>query len=127
MTEKSELQQYVTKAINDLSSQPWFPTDYCNVASKHLFDVLKESGEKNIRLQHSYREPWDGHTYVVLTEEDGTDIILDPTYAQYDSKYEDGFIWEHFPDETLEKNRMEQKDFMKKQKEWFDDWVYDNL
>ena len=127
MTEKSELQHYVSETINDLSNQPGFPTDYCNVASKHLFDVLKESGEKNIRLQHSYREPWDGHTYVVLTEEDGTDIILDPTYAQYDSKYEDVDIWEHFPDETLEKNRMEQKDFMKKQKEWFDDWVYDNL
>lgn len=127
MTKKSELQHYVSKTINDLSCQPGFPTDYCNVASKHLFDVLKESGKKNIRLQHSYREPWDGHTYVILTDEDGTDIILDPTYAQYDSEYEDGFIWEHFPDEILEKNRTEQKDFMKKQKEWFDDWIYDNL
>ena len=127
MKEESGLQNYVSEAINDLSSQPGFPNDYCNVASKHLFDILKESWEKNVRLQHSYREPWDGHTYVVITEEDGTDIILDPTYSQYDSEYEDGFIWEHFPDETLEKNRMEQKDFMKKQKEWFDQWVYDNL
>jgi len=125
--QQSELQYYINKTITSLSSQPVFHTDYCNVASKHLFDVLKESGEKNVRLQHSYREPWDGHTYVVITEEDGTDIILDPTYAQYDSEYENGFIWEHFPDETLEKNRMEQKDFMKKQKEWLDEWINDNL
>lgn len=125
MKEKSELQHYVTETIEDLSNEPGFPTDYCNVASKHLFDILKQAWEKNVRLQHSYREPWDWHTYVILTEEDGTDIILDPTYAQYDPEYEDGFIWEHFPDKTLEKNRMEQKDFMKKQKEWFDNWVYD--
>ena len=75
MKKKSELQHYVTETIDDLSSQPWFPTDYCNVASKHLFDVLKQSWEKNIRLQHSYREPWDGHTYVVISE-NWKDIIL---------------------------------------------------
>ena len=126
MKEKSELQHYVSEAINDLCSQPWFPNDYCNVASKHLFDILNQSWEKNIRLQHSYREPWDWHTYVVLTEDDGSDIILDPTYSQYDPEYKDGFIWEHFPDETLEKNRMEQKDFMEKQKERFVEWIYDN-
>ena len=127
MKDKSELQHYVTETINDLSNQPNFPTDYCNVASKHLFEILKQSGKDNVRIQHSYREPWDGHTYVVLTDEDWSDIILDPTYAQYDWEYTDWFIWEHFPDKTLEKNRMEQKDFMKKQKEWLDDWVYDNL
>jgi hypothetical protein len=126
MKTKSELQHYVTETTDDLSSQPSFPTDYCNVASKHLFDVLKQSWEKNIRLQHSYREPWDGHTYVVISE-NWKDIILDPTYAQYDSEFKNWFIGEHFPDKTLEKNRMEQKDFMKKQKEWFDDGVYDNL
>jgi hypothetical protein len=126
MKKKSKLQHYVTETIDDLSSQPWFPTDYCNVASKHLFDVLKQSWEKNIRLQHSYKEPWDGHTYVVISE-NWKDIILDPTYAQYDSEFKNWFIGEHFPDKTLEKNRMEQKDFMKKQKEWFDDGVYDNL
>ena len=126
MKKKSELQHYVTETIDDLSSQPWFPTDYCNVASKHLFDVLKQSWEKNIRLQYSYKEPWDGHTYVVISE-NWKDTILDPTYAQYDSEFKNWFIGEHFPDKTLEKNRMEQKDFMKKQKEWFDDGVYDNL
>ena len=127
MTEISELQYYLSEAISDLSNRPGFPANYCNVASRHLFDVLQESWEKNVRLQHSYKEPWDGHTYVVLTEEDGTDIILDPTYAQYDSAYKYGFIWEHFPDETLEKNRVEQKDFIEKQREWFDDWVYDSI
>ena len=126
MRNKPELQHYVSEAINDLSKEPGFPTDYCNVASKHLFDILKESGKDNIRIQHSYREPWDWHTYVVLTDEDWTDIILDPTYSQYDSGYTDWFVWEHFPDEILEKNRMEQKDFLEKQKEWFDEWVYDN-
>ncbi len=123
----SELQLYINKTITDLSSQPGFPTNYCNVASKHLLNILKKSWEKKCRLQHSYREPWDGHTYVVITEEDGTDIILDPTYAQYDWDYPEWFIWEHFPDETLEKNSTEQKDFMKKQKEWLENWVYDNL
>ena len=127
MNHKSELQHYVKQAINDLSSQPNFPVDYCNVASRHLLNILKEDGKENVRLQNSYKEAGDGHTYVVLTDEDGTDIILDPTYAQYDSEYEDGFIWEHFPDEILEKNRTEQKDFMKKQKEWLENWVYDNL
>ena len=127
MNHKSELQHYVTETINDLSSQPNFPIDYCNVASKHLLDILQKSGKENVRLQNSYREPWDGHTYVVFTDEDGTDIILDPTYAQYNQEYPDWFIWEHFPDKTLEKNRMEQKDFMEKQKERFDDGVYDNL
>lgn len=127
MENKSELQHYVKQTINDLSNQPNFPVDYCNVASKHLFDILKENGKENVRMQNSYREPGDGHTYVVLTDEDGTDIILDPTYAQYDSEYLDWFIWEHFPDEILEKNRTEQKDFMEKQKEWLVNWVYDNL
>lgn len=46
MIKKSELQHYVSETIDDLSSQPWFPADYCNVASKHLFDVLKQSREK---------------------------------------------------------------------------------
>ena len=127
MTQESELQHYVRETINDLSKEPGFPTDYCNIASKRLFDVLKKSWKENIRIQHSYREPWDGHTYIVLTDKDWKDIILDPTYSQYDDEYIDWFIWEHFPDKTLEKNRMEQKDFMKKQKQWFNDWVYDNL
>lgn len=127
MNHKSELQHYVKQTINDLSNQPNFPVDYCNVASKHLLNILKEDGKENVRLQNSYREAGDGHTYVVLTDEDGTDIILDPTYAQYDWDYPEWFIWEHFPDETLEKNRTEQKDFMKNQKEWLENWVYDNL
>lgn len=127
MTEKSELQHYVSEAIHDLSHEPGFPTDYCNVASKHLFDILQQSWKSNIRIQHSYREPWDWHTYVVLTQEDWTDIILDPTYSQYDPRYEDWFIWKHFPDKTLEKNRTEPEDFIKKQKKRFNDWMYDKL
>ena len=120
MSQKSELQHYVKQTINDLSNQPNFPVNYCNVAAKHLLNILKENGKENVRLQNSYREAWDGHTYVVFTDEDGTDIILDPTYAQYDWDYPEWFIWEDFPDKTLEENRTEQK-------EWFENWVYDNL
>ncbi len=127
MAKESELQHYVIEAIKDLSEEPGFPANYCNVASKHLFDTLKQAWQNNIRLQHSYMEPWDWHTYVVLTDEDWTDIILDPTYSQYDPDYTDWFVWKHFPDETLERNRMEQRDFLEKQKEWFKEWVYDNL
>ena len=43
MTQESELQHYVRETINDLSKEPGFPTDYCNIASKRLFDVLKKS------------------------------------------------------------------------------------
>lgn len=72
--------------IQSFSKYPSFPTDYCNVASKELFSLLQEQG-KNVKLQHSYREEGDGHTFVVEITDDGKEIILDPTYAQYDLQY----------------------------------------
>lgn len=127
MERESKFQAYIDETINDLSSKPWFPTNYCNVAAKHLFNILMDAWEKNIRLQYSYTAPKDWHTYVVLTQEDWTDIILDPTYSQYHPEYSNWFIWEHFPDEKLEKNRMDQKDYKKKREEWLDEWINDNL
>ncbi len=72
--------------IQSFSKYPNFPTDYCNVASKQLLTALCEQG-KNVKIQHSYKEAGDGHTFVVEIQNDGKEVILDPTYAQYDPQY----------------------------------------
>lgn len=123
MGNKSNSVKTMEWVIHLLSHQPDFPADYCNIASKHLFKVLKDQG-KNVRIQHSYREIGDGHTFVVETQDNGKDIILDPTYAQYDQNYPLGFAWESFPDPLLEQNRLESSKFMDLQRERFDSWVY---
>ena len=117
------------QTVNDLSTQPGFPIDYCNIASKYLLNLLKNAWKTNVRLQHSYLEDWDWHTYVVETLKNWQDIILDPTYSQYDDneEYKKWFIWFKFPNKILERNRTEQEDFLKKQREWFSLGIYDIL
>lgn len=77
--------------IDSLAHQPDFPDNYCNIASKDLFEVLHALG-KDVRIQHSYREYGDGHSFVVEKKADGSELILDPTYAQYDPNYPKGFV-----------------------------------
>lgn len=113
------------QVIEKFSKEKGFPEDYCNVASKELFDILKTQG-KEVRLQFSYIEKGEGHRFVVEKDWD-KETILDPTYAQYDKNYTKGFTGEAFPEQTLEENRSEPEDFMELQKKWFEEWVYEDI
>lgn len=113
------------QVIEKFSKEKRFPEDYCNVASKELFDILKTKG-KEVRLQFSYIEKGEGHRFVVEKDWD-KETILDPTYAQYDKNYTKGFTGEKFPEQILEENRSEPEEFMKLQKKWFDEWVYEDI
>ena len=88
-------------------------------------NALKAEG-KEVRLQYSYTEKGDGHRFVV--EKRGEEeTILDPTYLQYDKNYPEGFVGRSFPDQKLEKNRTEEKEFMKLQKQRYEEGVCDKL
>ena len=88
-------------------------------------NALKAEG-KEVRLQYSYTEEGKGHRFVVEKRE-GEETILDPTYLQYDKNYPEGFVGQSFPDPKLEKNRTEEKDFMKLQKQRYEEGVYDKF
>lgn len=118
-------EEIMHQVIEKFSKEKGFPEDYCNVASKELFNILKTKG-KEVRLQFSYLEKGEGHRFVVEKEWD-KETILDPTYAQYDKKYTKGFSGEKFPEQTLEENRSEPEEFMKLQKKWFEEWVYEDI
>lgn len=122
-TQSSE--EIMHQVIEKFSKEKGFPEDYCNVASKELFDILKTKG-KEVRLQFSYIEKGEGHRFVVEKDWD-KETILDPTYAQYDKNYTKGFTGEKFPEQILEENRSEPEEFMKLQKKWFEEWVYENI
>lgn len=78
LNKKNNSEEIMHNIIKKLSTQPWFPNDYCNIASKALFNALKAEG-KEVRLQYSYTEKGDGHRFVVEKRE-GEETILDPTY-----------------------------------------------
>jgi len=118
-------EEIMHQVIEKFSKEKGFPEDYCNVASKELFDILKTKG-KEVRLQFSYIEKGEGHRFVVEKDWD-KETILDPTYAQYDKNYTKGFTGEKFPEQILEENRSEPEEFMKLQKEWFEEWVYEDI
>ena len=118
-------EEIMHQVIKKFSKEKGFPEDYCNVASKELFDILKTKG-KEVRLQFSYIEKGEGHRFVVEKDWD-KETILDPTYAQYDKNYTKGFTGEKFPEQTLEENRLEREEFMKLQKKWFEEWVYEDI
>ena len=118
-------EEIMHQVIEKFSKEKGFPEDYCNVASKELFDILKTKG-KEVRLQFSYLEKGEGHRFVVEKEWD-KETILDPTYAQYDKNYTKGFSGEKFPEQILEENRSEPEEFMKLQKKWFEEWVYEDI
>ena len=118
-------EEIMHQVIEKFSKEKGFPEDYCNVASKELFDILKTKG-KEVRLQFSYIEKGEGHRFVVEKDWD-KETILDPTYAQYDKNYTKGFTREKFPEQILEENRSEPEEFMKLQKKWFEEWVYENI
>lgn len=118
-------EEIMHQVIEKFSKEKGFPEDYCNVASKELFDILKTKG-KEVRLQFSYLEKGEGHRFVVEKDWD-KETILDPTYAQYDKKYTKGFSGEKFPEQILEENRSEPGEFMKLQKKWFEEWVYEDI
>ena len=118
-------EEIMHQVIEKFSKEKGFPEDYCNVASKELFDILKTKG-KEVRLQFSYLEKGEGHRFVVEKEWD-KETILDPTYAQYDKKYTKGFSGEKFPEQILEENRSGPEEFMKLQKKWFEEWVYEDI
>ena len=122
-TQSSE--EIMHQVIEKFSKEKGFPEDYCNVASKELFDILKTKG-KEVRLQFSYIEKGEGHRFVVEKDWD-KETILDPTYAQYDKKYAKGFSGEKFPEQILEENRSEPEEFMELQKKWFEEWVYEDI
>ena len=118
-------EEIMHQVIEKFSKEKGFPEDYCNVASKELFDILKTQG-KEVRLQFSYIEKGEGHRFVVEKDWD-KETILDPTYAQYDKNYTKGFTGEKFPEQILEENRSESEEFMKLQKKWFEEWVYEDI
>lgn len=118
-------EEIMHQVIEKFSKEKGFPEDYCNVASKELFDILKTQG-KEVRLQFSYIEKGEGHRFVVEKDWD-KETILDPTYAQYDKNYTKGFSGEKFPEQILEENRSEPEEFMKLQKKWFEEWVYEDI
>ena len=57
-------EEMMHQVIEKFSKEKGFPEDYCNVASKELFDILKTKG-KEVRLQFSYIERGEGHRFVV--------------------------------------------------------------
>ena len=118
-------EEIMHQVIAKFSKEKGFPEDYCNVASKELFDILKTKG-KEVRLQFSYIEKGEGHRFVVEKDWD-KETILDPTYAQYDKNHTKGFTGEKFPEQTLEENRSEPEEFMELQKKWFEEWVYEDI
>ena len=118
-------EEIMHQVIEKFSKEKGFPEDYCNVASKELFDILKTKG-KEVRLQFSYIEKGEGHRFVVEKDWE-KETILDPTYAQYDKNYTKGFTGEKFPEQILEENRSESEEFMKLQKKWFEEWVYEDI
>ena len=118
-------EEIMHQVIEKFSIEKGFPEYYCNVASKELFNILKNKG-KEVRLQFSYLEKGEGHCFVVERDWD-KEIILDPTYAQYDKNYSQGFSGEKFPNPELEQNRLENEEFMKTQEKRLEEWVYDNI
>ena len=118
-------EEIMHQVIEKFSKEKGFPEDYCNVASIELFDILKTQG-KEVRLQFSYIEKGEGHRFVVEKDWD-KETILDPTYAQYDKNYTKGFSGEKFPEQILEENRSDPEEFMKLQKKWFEEWVYEDI
>lgn len=125
LNKKNNSEEIMHRVIQKLSTQPWFPKDYCNIASKALLNALKAEG-KEVRLQYSYTEEGKGHRSVVEKRE-GEETILDPTYLQYDKNYPEGFVGQSFPNPKLEKNRTEEKDFMELQKQRYEEGVYDKF
>lgn len=125
MNRAQSSEEIMHQVIEKFSKEKGFPEDYCNVASKELFDILKTKG-KEVRLQFSYIEKGEGHRFVVEKDWD-KETILDPTYAQYDKNYTKGFSGEKFPEQILEENRSEPEEFMKLQKKWFEEWVYEDI
>ena len=125
MNRAQSSEEIMHQVIEKFSKEKGFPEDYCNVASKELFDILKTKG-KEVRLQFSYLEKGEGHRFVVEKDWD-KETILDPTYAQYDKNYTKGFSGEKFPEQILEENRSEPEEFMKLQKKWFEEWVYEDI
>ena len=125
LNKKNNSEEIMHRVIQKLSTQPWFPNNYFNIASKALLNALKAEG-KEVRLQYSYTEEGKGHRFVVEKRE-GEETILDPTYLQYDKNYPEGFVGRSFPDQKLEKNRTEEKEFMKLQKQRYEEGVYDKL
>ena len=118
-------EKFMQQIIEKFSKQKDFPEGYCNVTSKALIDILRSEG-KEVRLQFSYLEKGEGHCFVVERDWD-KEIILDPTYAQYDKNYSQGFSGEKFPNPELEQNRLEKEEFMKTQEKRFEEWVYENI
>ena len=125
MNRAQSSEEIMHQVIKKFSKEKGFPEDYCNVASKELFDILKTKG-KEVRLQFSYIEKGEGHRFVVEKDWD-KETILDPTYAQYDKNYTKGFSGEKFPEQILEENRSEPEEFMNLQKKWFEEWVYEDI
>ena len=125
MNRAQSSEEIMHQVIEKFSKEKGFPEDYCNVASKELFDILKTKG-KEVRLQFSYLEKGEGHRFVVEKDWD-KETILDPTYAQYDKNYTKGFTGEKFPEQILEENRSEPEEFMMLQKKWFEEWVYEDI
>ena len=125
LNKKNNSEEIMHDIIQKLSTQPWFPNNYCNIASKALLNTLKAEG-KEVRLQYSYTEEGKGHRVVVENRE-GEATILDPTYLQYDKNYPEGFVGQSFPNQKLEKNRTEEKDFMELQKKRYEEGVYDKF
>ena len=118
-------EEIMHQVIEKFSKEKGFPEGYCNVTSKALIDILRSEG-KEVRLQFSYLEKGEGHCFVVERDWD-KEIILDPTYAQYDKNYSQGFSGEKFPNPDLEQNRSEKEEFMKTQGKRLEEWVYDNI
>ncbi|MFC2494700.1 MAG: hypothetical protein ACFNWZ_00645 [Candidatus Absconditicoccaceae bacterium] len=125
LNKKNNSEEIMHRVIQKLSTQPGFPKDYYNIASKALLNALKAEG-KEVRLQYSYTEEGKGHRFVVEKRE-GEETILDPTYLQYDKNYPEGFVGQSFPNPKLEKNRTEEKDFMELQKQRYEEGVYDKF
>ena len=118
-------EKFMQQIIEKFSKQKDFPEGYCNVTSKALIDILRSEG-KEVRLQFSYLEKGEGHCFVVERDWD-KEIILDPTYAQYDKNYSQGFSGEKFPNPELEQNRLEKEEFMKTQEKRLEEWVYEDI
>ena len=89
----------------------WFPKDYCNPASAELYKLLKIKWF-DVEKCFTYIEIWLWHTFLI---EKNLWLIIDPTYWQFDSNYKYWFVWQKFPNQTMNNNMMEWKTFMELQ------------
>lgn len=97
----------------ECSKFPWYPYDYCNIASNWLLKILK-SNWVDWELQFSRLEEKDGHTFIMTADW----YIIDPTYGQYDKSYiKNWYVWKAFPNKTLQKNISNGEMYMRKQLE----------